>query len=81
MCSALTCCCWKLAMLVNVTVRPTLIGCMGFVWVHADSLLRCVASPFHSFVTTTLIGATYPQAVRTLTTFRGPDKIPPRCLA
>ena len=27
---------------------------MGFVWVHADSFLRCVASPFHSFVTTIL---------------------------
>ena len=26
---------------------------MRFVWVHADSFLRCVASPFHSFVTTT----------------------------
>ena len=25
---------------------------MGFVWVHADSFLRCVASPLHSFVTT-----------------------------
>ena len=25
---------------------------MGFVWVHADSFLRCVSSPFHSFVTT-----------------------------
>ena len=25
---------------------------MGFVWVHADSFLRCVAFPFHSFVTT-----------------------------
>ena len=25
---------------------------MGFVWVHADSFLLCVASPFHSFVTT-----------------------------
>ena len=25
---------------------------MGFVWVHADSFLRCVASPCHSFVTT-----------------------------
>ena len=24
---------------------------MGFVWVHADSFLRCVASPFHYFVT------------------------------
>ena len=24
---------------------------MGSVWVHADSFLRCVASPFHSFVT------------------------------
>ena len=30
-----------------------LAGCMGFVWVHADSLkLHCVASPFHSFVAT-----------------------------
>ena len=29
-----------------------LAGHMGFVWVHADSFLRCVASPFHSFVTT-----------------------------
>ena len=28
-----------------------LADCMGFVWVHADSFLRCVASPFHSFVT------------------------------
>ena len=28
-----------------------LAGCMGFVWVHADSFLCCVASPFHSFVT------------------------------
>ena len=26
---------------------------MGFVWVHAYSFHRCVASPFHSFVTTT----------------------------
>ena len=25
---------------------------MGFVWEHADSFLHCVASPFHSFVTT-----------------------------
>ena len=28
-----------------------LAGCMEFVWVHADSFLRRVASPFHSFVT------------------------------
>ena len=26
-------------------------GCIGFVWVHADSFLHSVASPFHSFVT------------------------------
>ena len=26
---------------------------MRFVWEHADSFLHCVASPFHSFVTTT----------------------------
>ena len=25
---------------------------MEFVWEHADSFLHCVASPFHSFVTT-----------------------------
>ena len=29
-----------------------LAGCMGSVWMHADSFLRCVAPPFHSFVTT-----------------------------
>ena len=29
-----------------------LAGCMGFVWVHADSFLHSVTSPFHSFVTT-----------------------------
>ena len=28
---------------------------MGFVWVHADSVLHCVASPFHAFVTTNLL--------------------------
>ena len=33
-------------------LRATPCGCMGFVWVHAESILRCVASPFHSFVTT-----------------------------
>ena len=32
-----------------------LASCMGFVWVHADSLLRCVASPFHSFGSEKLI--------------------------
>ena len=26
-----------------------LAGCMGFVWVNADSFFHCVASPFHSF--------------------------------
>ena len=25
---------------------------MGFVWVHAESFLHSVASPFHSFLTT-----------------------------
>ena len=29
--------------------RPMLLG---FVWVHVGSFLHCVASPFHSFVTT-----------------------------
>ena len=28
---------------------------MGFVWVHVESFLHCVASPFHSFVTTDAI--------------------------
>ena len=36
-----------------------LAGCMGFVWVHADSFLCCVASPFHSFATT-LLGSLLP---------------------
>ena len=27
-----------------------LAGCMGFVWVHVESFLHSVASPFHSFV-------------------------------
>ena len=30
---------------------------MGFVWVHADAFLRCVASPFHYFVTTAAVRA------------------------
>ena len=34
---------------------PWLAVCIGFVWVHADSFLQSVASPFHSFVTTTLL--------------------------
>ena len=29
-------------------------GCMGFVWMHADSFLHSVASPFYSFVTIAL---------------------------
>ena len=33
--------------------RLQLTGCMGFVWVNASSFFHCVASPFHSFVTTT----------------------------
>ena len=36
---------------------------MGFVWVHADSFLGCVASPFHSFVTT-FLAAPWPRPVR-----------------
>ena len=27
-------------------------GCMGFLWVNGFSFFHCVASPFHSFVTT-----------------------------
>ena len=30
-------------------------GCMGFLWVTGFSFFYCVASPFHSFVTTTTI--------------------------
>ena len=29
--------------------------CMGFVWVHAESFLHSLASPFHSFVTTLVL--------------------------
>ena len=29
-----------------------LAGCVGFVWVRADSFLHSVASPYHSFVAT-----------------------------
>ena len=32
--------------------EPTNTGCMGVVWVNAFSFFHCVASPFHSFVTT-----------------------------
>ena len=28
---------------------------MGFVWLHADAFLHCVASPFHNFVTTSIL--------------------------
>ena len=37
---------------VITNLRTTFAPCMGFVWEHADSFLHCVASPFHSFVTT-----------------------------
>ena len=36
----------------QIRTHPTKAGCMGFVWEHADSFLRSVDSPFHSFVTT-----------------------------
>ena len=36
---------------------------MGFVWVHADSFLPCVASPFHSFVTTNRCTRTFQCSV------------------
>ena len=44
----------------------------GFVWVHADSFLHCVASPFHSFVTTYLLTLCGAAAV---------DKLNPTSLA
>ena len=45
--------CWLCAESVLSVSEPRwLAGCIGFVWVHADSFLRCVSSPFHSFVTT-----------------------------
>ena len=34
-----------------------LAGCMGFLWVTGFSFFHCVASPFHSFVTTTWTSA------------------------
>ena len=36
----------------HALTQTWLAGCMGFVWVHADLFLHCVASPFHSCVTT-----------------------------
>ena len=39
---------------------------MGFVWVHADSFLRCVASPLHSFVTTETTGMFSPANTTTV---------------
>ena len=32
--------------------RRWLAGCMGFLWLTGFSFFHCVASPFHSFVTT-----------------------------
>ena len=43
---------WRGAPSIREHVLVRDIGCMAFVWVHADSLLHYVASPFHSFVTT-----------------------------
>ena len=31
-------------------------GCMGFLWVNGFSFFHCVASPFHSLVTTIVDG-------------------------
>ena len=36
--------------------RSGLAGCMGFLWVTGFSFFHCVASPFHSFVTTAGVG-------------------------
>ena len=40
--------------IVKLLVRDPYVV-MGFVWEHADSFLRCVASPFHSFVNTLML--------------------------
>ena len=40
------------------------IGGLGFVWLHADSCLHCVASPFYSFVTTFCDGTVMPHSLR-----------------
>ena len=37
--------------LVRMYIYIWLAGCMEFVWVHVESFLHSVASPFHSFVT------------------------------
>ena len=36
------------------TNQHALVGCMGFVWVNGFSFFHCLASPFHSFVTTSM---------------------------
>ena len=41
---------------------------MGFVWEHADSFLHCVASPFHSLVTTQGL----PESLFRPNVYRGP---------
>ena len=51
----------KLPLRDNEFVKPTfhVAGCMGFVRVNAFSFFHCVASPFHSFVTTFHIPSTH----------------------
>ena len=39
------------AVLSEVVVGRWLAGCMGFLWLTGFSFFHCVASPFHSFVT------------------------------
>ena len=51
-----------------------LAGCMGFVWEHADSFLHCVASPFHSFVTTSSVRV---RKALLLQTCRCRTRVPP----
>ena len=47
-------CGFSLSLFCNYHVTPAgcMAGCMGFVWVHAESFHHSVASPFHSCVTT-----------------------------
>ena len=37
---------------IDITASRWLAGCMGFLWLTGFSFFHCVASPFHSFVTT-----------------------------
>ena len=48
----------------NVLHQRWLAGCMGFLWVTGFSFFHCVASPFHSFVTSCIISLPLHELLR-----------------